>query len=95
MAPGGEGPSHDRREDLTLSITPCPSPLPSALRDEQTVEIQRNLFCPNYDGCLHLAVKRGWDGWTCRHCPLLGRREFTPRARDFAESRRRTQSGQD
>jgi hypothetical protein len=77
-----------------LSITPCPSPLPSALRDESAVEAQRNLFCFNYDACLHLAVKRGWDGWSCRHCPLRERRDSEPRARDYAESRPRSQ-GQD
>ena len=77
-----------------MSITPCPSPLPSALRDESTVEAQRNLFCLNYDACLHLAVKRGWDGWSCRHCPLRDLRDREPRARDYAESRPRTQ-GQD
>jgi hypothetical protein len=77
-----------------LSITPCPSPLPCALRDESVVEVQRNLFCANYDACLHLAVKRGWDGWTCRHCPLREHRGSVPQARDYAESRPRSQ-GQD
>jgi hypothetical protein len=77
-----------------LSITPCPSPLPSALRDESAVETQRNLFCFNYDACLHLAVKRGWDGWSCRHCPLRDQRHCEPQARDYAESRPRSQ-GQD
>ena len=74
-----------------MSMTPCPSPLPSALRDEAVVESQRNLFCSSYDACLHQAVKRGWDGWTCRHCPLHGRRDGEPQARDYAEARPRPQ----
>ena len=77
-----------------MSIHPCPSPLPSALRDEEAVDAQRNLFCPNYDTCLHAVVKRGWDGWSCRHCPLKNCRVGVPQAIDYAEARPRTQ-GQD
>jgi hypothetical protein len=76
-----------------LSITPCPSPLPSALRDEEAVDSQRNLFCSNYDACLHLAVRRGWDGWSCRQCPLRDFRLNAPQAKDFATSRPRNQDG--
>ena len=32
-------------ESPAVSITPCPTPLPSAMRDEEAVEAQRNLFC--------------------------------------------------
>lgn len=76
-----------------MSITPCPSLLPSALRSEEAVEAQRNLFCPNYDACLHLAVKRAWDGWSCRQCALRDFRFNEPQARDFATARPRTQDG--
>ncbi|XXF79171.1 hypothetical protein P2318_05300 [Myxococcaceae bacterium GXIMD 01537] len=76
-----------------MSITPCPSPLPSALRDEESVDAQRNLFCFNYDACLHLAVKRAWEGWSCRNCPLRDLRVGVPEAREFAHSRPRGQDG--
>jgi hypothetical protein len=76
-----------------VSITPCPSPLPCALRDEEAVTVQRNLFCPNYDACLHLAVKRGWEGWSCRQCSLRDFRVGVPEAREFAHSRPRNQDG--
>ncbi|MFP2907361.1 hypothetical protein ACLESD_20405 [Pyxidicoccus sp. 3LFB2] len=70
-----------------MSITPCPSPLPTALRDEEAVDTQRNLFCPNYDACLHLVVKRGWEGWSCRNCDLRQFRVGQPTAREFAVAR--------
>ncbi|MFL5348835.1 MAG: hypothetical protein ACJ8AT_28900 [Hyalangium sp.] len=76
-----------------MSITPCPTPLPSAIREEEAVEAQRNLFCSLYDRCLHLAVKRGWDGWSCRHCPLRDFRVGEPEARDYAHARPRGPDG--
>ncbi|QSQ10877.1 MULTISPECIES: hypothetical protein [Myxococcus] len=70
-----------------MSITPCPSPLPTALRDEEAVQAQRNLYCPNYDACLHMVVKRGWEGWSCRNCDLRDFRVGQPDVREFAVSR--------
>ncbi|MBN9688169.1 hypothetical protein NR800_33225 [Corallococcus interemptor] len=70
-----------------MSITPCPIPLPSALRDEETVDDQRNLFCPNYDACLHQVVKKGWEGWSCRGCDLRHFRVGQPTAQQFAVAR--------
>jgi hypothetical protein len=57
------------------------------------VEAQRNLFCFHYDRCLHEAVKRAWDGWTCRHCPLRDWRTGAPEARDYAHARPKSQDG--
>ncbi len=31
----------------------------------------RNVFCPHYDGCLDVAVKRGWADFTCTRCELF------------------------
>jgi hypothetical protein len=70
-----------------VSITPCPTPLPCALREEEAVESQRNLFCLHYDGCLHQAVRRGWEGWSCRQCPLRDWHAGKPVAKDYAHSR--------
>ncbi len=78
---------------MSSTLCPCPTPLPCALRDEEAVESQRNLYCAHYDNCLHLAVKRGWDGWSCRQCALRDYRSGVPEARDFAHARPRNQDG--
>jgi hypothetical protein len=36
----------------------------------------RNLFCPQYDDCLDVAVKAKWPGWTCRGCSAWGDRTY-------------------
>ena len=28
----------------------------------------RNVFCPHYDECLDLAIKKGWMAWHCHSC---------------------------
>lgn len=73
-----------------MSITPCPSPLSAALRDEAAVHEERNLFCPSYDTCLHVAVKKGWEGWTCRACVFHNTKGHEPTAKDYAHSRPRS-----
>ena len=73
-----------------MTLIPCPTPLAGALRDEESVEVERNLYCRNYDACLHLAVKKGWEGWSCAQCPLFSHRGEEPEARDFAHSRPRS-----
>ncbi len=30
---------------------------------------ERNLFCPLYDDCLDLAVRKSWPDWHCVACP--------------------------
>ena len=51
---------------------PNPFELPAPINPEggrkQSVEMHRNLFCQNYDGCLDEAVKRGWNSFTCVRC---------------------------
>jgi hypothetical protein len=70
-----------------VSPAPRPSPLPSALRELEVVENERNLFCPNYDACLDEVVKQAWDGWTCRHCAFRTSRVGIPQAREYAVAR--------
>jgi hypothetical protein len=51
---------------------------PVELRD---VEQRRAVHCPEYDGCLDLAVRRRWTSWTCQRCPLFAV-AVAPRAAD-------------
>lgn len=46
---------------------PGPSELASALRPEEMGEL-RSLWCPAYEGCLEVAIHRGWRSWTCESC---------------------------
>lgn len=64
-----------------------PTRLAAALRDETVVQTERNLHCPLYDHCLHKVVKAGWEGWSCRSCPLRRAQAGVPHARDFAHAR--------
>lgn len=41
--------------------------------DESAVQRHRNLFCPEYDECLDIAVSGGWTSWSCERCPLAAR----------------------
>ena len=47
---------------------------PAALRtlvEGSEVSNHRSLECPEYDTCLDGAVRSGWRGWTCQHCPFF------------------------
>ena len=45
------------------------------LLDPDAVAHHRRLFCPDYDGCLDVAIACGWTSWTCERCPLACRGE--------------------
>ena len=51
---------------------PNPVELPAPINPEggknQSVELHRNLFCIHYDACLDVAVKEGWNSFTCIRC---------------------------
>lgn len=49
---------------------------------------QRNHYCPNYQGCLNLAVRRDWADWTCSRCELKNARGAMD-VKDFAHMRPR------
>lgn len=59
---------------VSTERVPNPVELPAPINPEgglrQSVELHRNLFCANYDGCLDEAVKRGWNSFTCLRCAL-------------------------
>lgn len=40
------------------------------LNERLTSYSLRNIFCPQYQGCLDLAVRSDWADWTCARCPL-------------------------
>ncbi len=52
---------------------PNPIPLTNVINSESRTgsDSVRNLFCPEYEGCLNLAVKRGWPSFSCQECPLF------------------------
>lgn len=57
-------------------MIPVPAPNPTMrvkLLDEEAVYRHRSLFCPEYDGCLEVAVSGGWTSWSCERCPLATR----------------------
>ena len=50
-------------------------------------EQKRELFCPQYNGCLHVAAIRDWRDWSCRVCPR--RSQTRPDVHAFAHDRRK------
>lgn len=55
---------------MALKINPTELVSPIAPDGKRySVEEHRNLFCEYYDGCLDLAVKKGWNSFTCVRCP--------------------------
>lgn len=39
--------------------------------DERSARaVQRLVFCASYHQCLDVAVRGGWEDWTCSRCPL-------------------------
>ncbi|MDQ3262269.1 MAG: hypothetical protein M3Y59_01210 [Myxococcota bacterium] len=68
---------------------PNPTELFAHMRFPSSVEKQRNLYCHLYDQCLSVAVREGWEGWTCMNCPLFNVQGQAPRAEDFASAGRR------
>lgn len=36
---------------------------------------ERNLYCPNYAGCLDHAVDERWSSWDCSECSCKSKRE--------------------
>ena len=58
-------------ETNTTDLLPCPTPLPSAAKSSGAAgAVERLVFCPLYQGCLDVAVKSGWEDFTCSRCPL-------------------------
>ena len=43
----------------------------------------RNVFCSRYSGCLDLALRRGWDDFSCHRCALY-HAQNQPKAEAFA-----------
>ncbi|HTP53156.1 MAG TPA: hypothetical protein VMK42_20880 [Anaeromyxobacteraceae bacterium] len=54
-------------------MSPHPTMLAAPIEQDGVAE-HRNLFCPNYDPCLDLALAERWPSWTCARCPLFSLR---------------------
>lgn len=72
-----------------MSTKPCPTELHAHMRFPSSVAKHRNLYCAHYDACLDVAVKKGWEGWSCLNCPLFRVQGEAPDAREFASANRR------
>jgi len=58
-------------EPNTTDLLPCPTPVRSAAKSSAgSGAVERLVFCPLYQSCLDVAVKSGWEDFTCRRCPL-------------------------
>jgi hypothetical protein len=66
-------------ETNTTDLLPCPTPVPAAGKLSAAGAVKRLVFCPLYQGCLDLAVKSGWEDFTCARCPLA-KHQSTPSA---------------
>jgi hypothetical protein len=42
-----------------------------ALVKHEEVEDHRSLSCAEYDICIDVALRRGWESWTCCRCELF------------------------
>jgi len=60
-------------QEMLGLAAPRPAMLTSLIEQEVVGE-HRNLFCPNYDECLDLALGQRWPSWTCAHCPFFSLR---------------------
>lgn len=66
--------------DIVALRSPRPSPLDEVLPIE-AVDAHRDIWCRHYDGCLDVAVRRGWISWSCASCPLRGKAQVKPELR--------------
>ena len=68
-------------ETKTTHLLPCPTPVPAAGKGHAASSgaVQRLVFCPLYQSCLDVAVKSGWEDFTCSRCPLA-EQQATPSA---------------
>src|SRR5690606_24413002 len=64
---------------------PRPSPR-SAVLPIEAVDAHRDILCRHYDGCLDVAVQRGWISWSCSACPIRGKSQVKPEIRIQADS---------
>lgn len=69
------------RELNTVNLLPCPTPVPAGIASSSAVA--RVVFCPVYQQCLDVAVRNGWEDWTCGRCPLA-RQQAAPSAAQLA-----------
>ena len=65
-------------ETNTTDSLPCPTPV-RAGKDSASKAVERLVFCPLYQDCLDVAVRGGWEDFTCRRCPLA-RQQTAPSA---------------
>jgi hypothetical protein len=71
-----------------------PPPFPIELKALKSCQAelneQRNVFCPQYSGCLNAALARGWEDFSCRECAFFSR-DTAPTAAAYALQQPRAQ----
>lgn len=71
-------------EEITTQLLPYPTRVPArAAATSGDGAVKRLVFCPLYQQCLDVAVRNGWEDWTCRRCPLAAQ-QTTPSAAGLA-----------
>jgi hypothetical protein len=71
-----------------ISLTPKPTEIRWSFRLNRESTQDRNVFCPSYTRCLDVAVKAGWEDWTCARCALAHQHGNQPQAEDYAVRQR-------
>jgi hypothetical protein len=56
--------------EVPVPAKPCPTELAAQINPDRSLEGQRNLFCSQYDDCLDVAVRQGWNSFCCTRCQL-------------------------
>ena len=40
--------------------------------------VRRHVWCAHYNGCIDLAIKEGWESWSCADCYGFKPRRMSP-----------------
>jgi hypothetical protein len=61
-----------------------PNPIRAARLGAGDAATSRDLYCSNYKGCMNIALRGDWEGFSCMACPLRGVTR-PPRADEYAK----------
>jgi hypothetical protein len=66
-------------------MKPHPTELRRAMRADIGIAEYRNLYCTHYASCIDVAIRKGWNSFSCVRCGFFAEREL-PEASSFAFS---------
>ncbi len=61
---------HESSSDARVAA-PHPTRL-ERLVELEAVDVQRDVFCHEYERCLDAAIEQNWTSWTCEGCLRFG-----------------------